>query len=712
MNNLKFDYVPLTFINNKEEIKKQIRNTLILIHLFEKYNSPVRLEKLIEGTQYGYNASALQSGKNKFLRISDIHESKVNWETVPYCNCDDERNYLLKKDDILIARTGGTTGKSFKIENPPAHSIYAGYLIRIRANKEVNPDYLYLFLNSFAYWSQITNLNERNFRPKANAENLKSLILPDCLKSIQNDAVKISNGELVKGYEELYNKIEKVLSEYYKTEEVQGLLSDQLTQLENLNQAILQEAVLGKLAVQNPDDEPASELLKSIKEEKVLSGKKEKPLPPIKPQEIPFEIPENWVWCRLGGITNYGSSPKAEPTDLKNDTWVLDLEDIEKTTSRLLCKIRFNERNSLSTKSIFKSGDVLYSKLRPYLDKVIVADEDGVCTTEILPLKCYAELNPHYLKYALKSANFIRYVNSVTKGMKMPRLGTKEGQLALIPLPPLPEQKRIVAEIEKQFAKTKQLKEHIIANQQASEHLLKASLYQAFKLKEEKGKTVQQVKGKVVELDTNIVNWDNLVTEPFEKYAAHPANNIKDIDWEMAMMVACMKNKLGITYGDVGLQKNVYNTNNLQPIFSKQYAFANSNFGTYCHELKEDLKRNPYLIAQKVANNKEVYAVNPKYSKQVLDKLSAPENKEFIHAINRMLGIYEHGFINKETDKIELYNTVLKVALDKNTRDIDDIYQGMKDWKINQAKYKTKAEKFSKVNAKTMLKLLIENKIL
>jgi type I restriction enzyme S subunit len=281
----------------------------------------------------------------------------------------------------------------------------------------------------------------------------------------------------------------KVKAEFGKAEELKNSLFDeystQLTQLENLNQAILQEAVQGKLVKQDPKDEPASELLKRIKAEKAKSGKKEKPLPPIKPEEIPFEIPESWVWCRLGEITNYGSSPKAEPTDLKTDTWVLDLEDIEKITSNLLCKIRFNERNSLSTKSVFKTGDVLYSKLRPYLDKVIVADEDGVCTTEILPLKCFADLNPFYLKYALKRADFIKYVNSKTKGMKMPRLGTKEGEMALIPLPTLSEQKRIVAEIEKQFAKTKQLKEHIIANQQATEQLLKALLHQAFEVREE-----------------------------------------------------------------------------------------------------------------------------------------------------------------------------------------------------------------------------------
>lgn len=319
--------------------------------------------------------------------------------------------------------------------------------------------------------------------------NNASIVVPD--EKIQDKIVKflerIENGDGI-DYDFFIPEVLKDVETIYKYKNSYVTLSDsfetQLTQLENLNQAILQEAVQGKLVNQDPKDEPASELLKRIKAEKVISGKKEKPLPPIKPEEIPFEIPENWVWCRLGEITNYGSSPKAEPTDLKNDTWVLDLEDIEKTSSNLLCKIRFNERNSLSTKSVFKTGDVLYSKLRPYLDKVIVADEDGVCTTEILPLKCFADLNPFYFKYALKRADFLKYVNSKTKGMKMPRLGTKEGEMALIPLPPLSEQKRIVAEIEKQLAKTKQLKEHIIANQQATEQLLKALLHQAFEVKE------------------------------------------------------------------------------------------------------------------------------------------------------------------------------------------------------------------------------------
>ena len=485
MSHLNFDYVPLTFINDQEEIKKQIRNTLILIHLFEKYNNPVRLEQLIEGTQYGYNASALQSGKNKFLRISDIHESKVNWETVPYCNCDDEKIYLLKKDDILIARTGGTTGKSFKIDNPPAHSIYAGYLIRIRAKQEVNPDYIYLFLHSFAYWSQIVNLNERNFRPKANAENLKSLILPDGPSNVQTDAVRIANGESVKGYEELYSAIENVLSEYDKTQEVQKLLNNQLTQLENLNQAILQEAVQGKLVKQDPKDEPASELLKRIKAEKAKSGKKEKLLSPIKPEEIPFEIPERWVWCRLGEIANLKSGNQYQLNSTDSGIMYVKVGDMNNSANDYEIKISstyyaindVNERDLIPKNSIIfpkRGGAIATNKRRVVLAEQILVDSNTMAVT---PEYC---IDFKYFFFWFSNIDLSKLGNDGV----IPQVNNKDIDPLLFPLPPLSEQKRIVVEIEKQLAKTKQLKEYIIANQQATEQLLKALLHQAFEVRE------------------------------------------------------------------------------------------------------------------------------------------------------------------------------------------------------------------------------------
>ncbi len=245
---------------------------------------------------------------------------------------------------------------------------------------------------------------------------------------------------------------------------------DQLTQtpenLKSLRQWIIDLGVRGQLTQAwreaHPTTEPASVLLEKIRAEKAKlvkerKIKKGKPLPPITANEVPYDLPEEWVWCRLGSITNYGISKKVEPEGILPETWVLDLEDIVKETNELLNRHTFSERDSQSTKNVFNAGDVLYSKLRPYLDKVIVADQIGVCTTEILPLTPEGDINPNYLRLSLKSKRFQTYVNSVTKGMKMPRLGTNEGRMAVLPLPPLAEQQAIVEKVESLLAKVSQL---------------------------------------------------------------------------------------------------------------------------------------------------------------------------------------------------------------------------------------------------------------
>jgi len=446
--------------------------------------------KIIGG--YAFKNSEYRSSGIPIIRISDFNSERIVLDDVVYYEESPLLGkYELEESDIIIALTGGTIGK-LGIVQAGLGKLYLNQ--RVGKFDILNPEE---FEKEYIYWiargveAIVKNLAWGAAIPNVSPKQIEELNFPIPTKDIQKSIIRFlidlrdDNGiDEVYFDKEIEHEIKSVQERQVKALEIQNELNYQLALLENLNQAILQEAVQGKLVPQDKNDEPASELLKRIKAEKAKLGKKEKPLPHIKPEEIPFEIQESWVWCRLGEITDYGSSPKAEPSDLKDDTWVLDLEDIEKATSNLLCKIRFNERNSLSTKSVFKAGDVLYSKLRPYLDKVIVADEDGVCTTEILPLKCYAGLNPYYFQYSLKRIDFLKYANSVTKGMKMPRLGTKEGQLALIPLPPLSEQKRIVEEIEKQFAKTKELKEHIIANQKGTEQLLKALLHQAFEVEE------------------------------------------------------------------------------------------------------------------------------------------------------------------------------------------------------------------------------------
>ena len=221
--------------------------------------------------------------------------------------------------------------------------------------------------------------------------------------------------------------------------------------IQKLRGLILELAVRGKLVPQDAKDEPASELLKRITVEKarlVAEGKirKDKPLAALGDDEKPFELPQSWEWVRLGNVTNFGQTDKYDA--ITDNTWVLDLEDIEKDTSVLLRKVRFSERQAKSDKNLFLAGDVLYGKLRPYLNKVIVADEPGICTTEILPIRSFGSIAPRFLMHALKRPDFLAYVNAKSYGMKMPRLGTDDGRAAHFPLPPLAEQHRIVAKVD------------------------------------------------------------------------------------------------------------------------------------------------------------------------------------------------------------------------------------------------------------------------
>lgn len=160
------------------------------------------------------------------------------------------------------------------------------------------------------------------------------------------------------------------------------------------------------------------------------------------------QLPETWCMTTLGIATEYGQTNKAEPTEIAPDDWVLELEDIEKDSSNLLCRRTFAERQSKSTKNRFEEGDVLYGKLRPYLNKVLIADLPGYCTTEIIPIKSGAYLDKRYLFYWLKHPAFLNYVNAKSHGMNMPRLGTEAGRAAPLVLAPRSEQTRIADQLD------------------------------------------------------------------------------------------------------------------------------------------------------------------------------------------------------------------------------------------------------------------------
>ena len=245
-----------------------------------------------------------------------------------------------------------------------------------------------------------------------------------------------------------------------------------------LRQKILDLAIHGKLVPQDPNDEPASILLERIckekeqliKEGKIKAPKKSKSAGDTShyPKEGPWKLPKGWCWTKLGEISDYGKCVTVPVSAIQDDEWVLELEDIEKDTGRILKQITKKERPINGSRHAFTKNQILYSKLRTYLNKVLIAPNNGYCTTEIIPISPQSGILPEYLNLVLRSPYFQEYTAQCGYGVKMPRLGTSDAIKSLIPVPPYGEQQRIIKSANKLADITERIqseKEHL------SEHI-------------------------------------------------------------------------------------------------------------------------------------------------------------------------------------------------------------------------------------------------
>ena len=217
-----------------------------------------------------------------------------------------------------------------------------------------------------------------------------------------------------------------------------------------LKSKILDLAISGKLVRQDKSDEPAIELLKRINPQYQPADNRHY-------ENVPYKVPEKWQWVTLSDISNYGECINVPVSNIPEDSWILELEDIEKDSGRLIKRMNKSKRNINGVRHSFKKGDVLYSKLRTYLNKVLVADQDGYCTTEIIPITCAQGIVPEYLCHVLRSRYYVDYTISLGYGVKMPRLGTADALKSMIPVPPYEEQIRIVKSVNEIYHKLEQI---------------------------------------------------------------------------------------------------------------------------------------------------------------------------------------------------------------------------------------------------------------
>ena len=246
-----------------------------------------------------------------------------------------------------------------------------------------------------------------------------------------------------------------------------------------LRKMIVDLAVCGKLVEQDSKDESAEHLLARINKEKQklisLGVARKQNIYSDNIVETLSPLPSSWKWVVIDDVFLYDAGIKRNPETLDANSWLLELEDIEKDSERLLNRVRVREREAKSTKSEFQTNDILYGKLRPYLNKVLVADQCGYSTTEIVSLRPYLPICSNYCTLALRRSDFVKYVTRIGQGTKMPRLRTEDAKVAAFPLPPLAEQHRIVAKVEELMTRCDELEEKFKEREHHLKRFTKAS---------------------------------------------------------------------------------------------------------------------------------------------------------------------------------------------------------------------------------------------
>jgi type I restriction enzyme S subunit len=235
------------------------------------------------------------------------------------------------------------------------------------------------------------------------------------------------------------------------------LFADAPDAVAKMRELVLQLAVTGKLVAQDKCDEPASSLLKSTEAEraKFIAAKriKSRPTSPVDQDEQPFDLPSNWAWARLSDV-GYELGQKVPD---KRFTYI-DVGGIDSDIGRISDRVEKLEPGDAPSRArkLVARGTVIYSTVRPYLLNIAIVDQDfdpePIASTAFGILHPFEGINNRYLFYWLRSAPFTAYVQAGMKGMAYPAINDEKFYSGFVALPPLAEQKRIVAKVDELMA--------------------------------------------------------------------------------------------------------------------------------------------------------------------------------------------------------------------------------------------------------------------
>ena len=457
----KKDLIPHNFLSHNLHYEKFSDGTVKCIEDEIPFELPegwewTRLGCITDVIQYGLSNSAESTGDYRLLRITDIQNGCVNWDTVPFTSTDEPEKYLLHNDDIVFARTGATVGKSFLITDLPYASVYASYLIRIRLINGISANYIYHFFNSYCYWEQVTDKAVGVGQSNCNGTALRELFIPLPSQAEQNRIVPVAD--------KLLKIVDTITSEQESLSEL----------IQTTKSKILDLAIRGKLLPQDPNDEPASvplERIRAEKEELIKQGKikRDKKDSVIFKgddnsyyekvgnklncidEEIPFKLPEGWAFIRLKTAWELISGRDLSPSD-------------------------YNDKNNgipyITGASNFKNGHVSLVRWTP-VPQVITQKGDLLLTCkgtigeiaynnfgkahiarQIMAIRNNYSLNVDFLALCIEYS--MTKIKQAAKGL-IPGISREDILNLVIPIPPTKEQEKICDKLKVTFSAIKHI---------------------------------------------------------------------------------------------------------------------------------------------------------------------------------------------------------------------------------------------------------------
>jgi type I restriction enzyme S subunit len=442
--------IKLSFHQTRAEQMVRAAATVIFNELASRTESLAPLSEICHQPQYGFTASAsfVPVGP-KFVRITDLEHGHINWDSVPYCKCDNPESYLLRQDDLLFARTGATTGKTHIVGTNP-EAIFASYLIRVRPKEGMVPRYLYSFFQSDGYWGQLIDEKKGSAQPNVNGKKLMTLLVPKVDKPTQIsiaqflEVVRMRGEGSTTALPELPSFLQKQRRIVARIEE----LSAKIEEAHSLRKQAAEEAeAIFQSALhsiwQNQSGWATAEIADLIK---TVSGQ-------VNPTVEPF-----------AGMPHING------------------ESMESNTGRLLNNYRLAKEDGVTSgKYHFGAGAVLYSKIRPYLRKAVIVPFEGICSADVYATESIApQLDAQFFKYTLIGADFTAYANEKSGRTRMPKLNQKQLFSYRMTFPLLEEQGRIVAYLDDLQGKVDTVKKLQEESEQKLNALMPSILSKAF----------------------------------------------------------------------------------------------------------------------------------------------------------------------------------------------------------------------------------------